>query len=260
MNPPLTCPALPRPNGHRVVAMIAGLLALPFVVATLLWVSGWQPLRQFNHGELLATADRPLLQLHENDLVRWPDEESAHRSPADAGPPSPGDARRLPDRGALQSSHGDSLRSPQGGSLQSQKNPGNAALAANGPPDKALLGHWLLALVVPGQCTADCLTQLHLARQVQVSLNKDMARLRRALIGPRLDDRAALAAAQQRWPDLLIARPTAAGWQTLGAGASAPQLVLIDPQGRLVLRYPPTPDPRGLRRDVERLLKYSWLG
>lgn len=220
MNPPLTCPTPPRANGHRVVALIAGLLALPFVVATLLWVTGWQPLRQLNHGELLATADRPLLQLHENDLVRWP--------------------------------HGDSLRS--------QKNPGNAALAASGPPDTALLGHWLLALVVPGQCTADCLTQLHLARQVQVSLNKDMARLRRALIGPRLDDRDTLAAAQQRWPDLLIARPTTAGWQTLGAGASAPQLVLIDPQGVLVLRYPPTPDARGLRRDVERLLKYSWLG
>jgi hypothetical protein len=235
-----------------VVALIAGLLILPFVVATLLWVTGWQPLRQLNHGELLATADRPLLQLHENDLVRWPH----------------GDFPRSPQGGSFQSSHGDSLRSPQrgsfqsshGDSLRSQKNPGNAALAASGPPDTALLGHWLLALVVPGQCTADCLTQLHLARQVQVSLNKDMARLRRALIGPRLDDRDTLAAAQQRWPDLLIARPTAAGWQTLGAGASAPQLVLIDPQGVLVLRYPPTPDARGLRRDVERLLKYSWLG
>lgn len=123
-----------------------------------------------------------------------------------------------------------------------------------------MLGHWLLALVVPAQCTADCLAQLHLARQVQVSLNKDMARLRRALIGPQLGDPARLAELQRRWPDLLIAQPTAAGWQPLGAGANAPQLVLIDPQGVLVLRYPPSPDARGLRRDVERLLKYSWLG
>lgn len=248
MKPTIT--SAPPRNGHRVVALIAVLLSLPFVAATLLWQFGWQPGRQINHGELLATSGRPLLQIHESDLSRrdFPGAPASHA------------LRGSGNDDSLRSSHGDSFQSPQRDSLRSQKIRGNAALATSGPADSAMLGHWLLALVVPGQCTADCLDQLHLARQVQVSLNKDMARLRRALIGPQLDDPAQLAEAQRRWPDLLIARPTAAGWQTLGAGASAPQLVLIDPQGVLVLRYPPTPDARGLRRDVERLLKYSWLG
>jgi hypothetical protein len=239
--------ARPR-NGHRVVALIFALLSLPFMLATLLWLSGWQPMGQINHGQLLATSDRPLRQIHESDLSR----RDFRRSPAgDSG---------SPHDDFLRSSRGDSLRSSHGDSIRSQKIGGNAALTTAAPAETAILGHWLLALVVPDQCTADCLAQLHLARQVQVSLNKDMARLRRALIGPRLDDPAVLAEAQKRWPDLLIARPSATGWQTLGADVSAPQLVLIDPQGVLVLRYPPRPDARGLRRDVERLLKYSWLG
>jgi hypothetical protein len=255
MKPPPLAVVRPR-NGHRVVALIFALLSLPFVVATLLWQFGWQPGRQINHGQLLATSGRPVLQIHESDLLR----RDFRRSPAsDSGSPG-GDSLALSQDDSRRLSEGDSTRSSDGDSLRSQKIAGNAALATAAPAETAILGHWLLALVVPDQCTADCLAQLHLARQVQVSLNKDMVRLRRALIGPQLDDPEVLSEAMQRWPDLLIARPSAAGWQTLGADVSAPQLVLIDPQGVLVLRYPPSPDPRGLRRDVERLLKYSWLG
>ena len=209
MNTALISSGPPPSNGRRVVALIAALLALPFVSATLLWHFGWQPGRQMNHGELLASADRPLLQLRENDL---------------------------------------------------QKISGNATLAPAVHADSAILGRWLLALAVPAECAADCLAQLQLARQVQVSLNKDMGRLRRALIGPQLDDQPTLAIAQQRWPDLVIARPSPAGWQTLASPDGAAHLVLIDPEGRLVLRYPLTPDAKGVRRDVERLLKYSWTG
>jgi len=204
--PPLT-PAR-RSSGHRTLLLIVGLLAMPFVIATLLWFFGWQPGRQINHGELLASADRPALLLREGDLQKI----SANAA----------------------------LHLPEGQS--------------------AMLGHWTLALVVPVECDQACVDQLQLARQVQVSLNKDMARLKRALIGPQLHDAAALAVTQQRWPDLRIARANPAGWQTLRSADTAPHLVLIDPQGQLVLRYGATPDPKGLRRDVERLLKFSWLG
>lgn len=211
--PPLTR----APNGRRVVLLIATLLALPFLAAALLWQSGWQPGRGINHGELLVSAGRPILQLSENQLQRVDDGNT------------------------------DGL----------QKIAGNATL----PSDRPVLGHWLLALAVPAECGTACVDQLQLGGQVQRSLNKNMARLRRALLGPRLDDPATLAALAGRWPGLVMARTDAAAWQTLGgARIAAPQLLVIDPQGRLVLRYSPAPDPRGLRRDLERLLKYSWLG
>ena len=195
-----------RTSGRRMLALIGGLLCLPFLIATLLWHFGWTSARQINHGELLATADRPTLQLLESDLQKI-----------------------LPD-------------------------------ATLGTAGSTVFGHWTLALAVPRECLTNCLDQLQLARQVQVSLNKDMSRLRRALIGPQLRDTAVLGTIQQRWPDLIVARAVGGSWPTLAGTSPAPHLVLIDPQGRLVLRYSATPDPKGVRRDVERLLKYSWLG
>ena len=191
-----------RAAGRRMLALIAGLLALPFVLATLLWWSGWTPERQINHGELLLSESLPVRQI----------------APAD-----------LHD------------------------------LRAGGRP--LLDGRWTLTLAVPAECGIDRVTRLQLARQVQVSLNKDMVRLSRGLLGPQLRDAATLAGIAERWPDLAIARAGDAAWQTLGGERIAgPQLLLIDPQGRLVLRYGPAPDPKGVRRDVERLLKYSWNG
>lgn len=196
-----------------MLALIAGLLALPFIIAFLLWHFGWQPGRAGNHGQLLAGANLPVLQLQENHF---------------------------------QKISTDATFSPAG--------------AEKGLAPDTMLGHWLLALAVPAECDADCLAQLQLARQVQVSLNKEMTRLKRGLIGPQLKDLAALKAAQQRWPDLRIARLDGAAWPTLRSADGAPHLYLIDPRGQLVLRYPAAPDPKGVRRDLERLLKYSWLG
>jgi hypothetical protein len=189
-------------GGRRMLALIAGLLTLPFVLAAAMWQFGWQPGRSSHHGELLAGAGLPLRTVLEDQLQ------------------------------------------PLG----------------HPPAAAPLLGHWLLALAVPAECESACLAQLDLARRVQVSLNKDMVRLKRALIGPRLNDADAIAAALQRWPDLRVARLAAAAWPDLQAADGRPHLVLIDPQGRLVLRYAAEPDARLMRRDLERLLKYSWLG
>jgi hypothetical protein len=199
---PLKRPAPAVAAGRRMLCLIAGLLALPFVVAALMWQFGWQPGRTGHHGELLAGAGMPARMLQEGQLQ------------------------------AL--------------------GPGQAAAP--------LLGHWLLALAVPAECDAACMAQLDLARRVQVSLNKDMVRLKRAVVGPQLHDAGAIGVALQRWPDLRVARLAAAAWPGLQSADGLPHLVLIDPQGRLVLRYPAAPDARLMRRDLERLLKYSWLG
>ncbi len=54
-----TLPA-PRPrNGLTMLALVAGLLALPFAVAAGLYLFGWQPARTANHGQLVDPP-RPL--------------------------------------------------------------------------------------------------------------------------------------------------------------------------------------------------------
>ncbi len=41
-------------RGNRTLALVLGLLLLPFVVAASLYAVGWHPERSGNHGELLS--------------------------------------------------------------------------------------------------------------------------------------------------------------------------------------------------------------
>jgi hypothetical protein len=36
--------------------------------------------------------------------------------------------------------------------------------------------------------------------------------------------------------------------------------VIVDPNGLAMMRYAPGADAKGIRADLERLLKYSWIG
>ena len=120
-------------------------------------------------------------------------------------------------------------------------------------------------MVAPSPCASACLQDLHQIRQVQVALNKEMVRLRRVLLGSSVADLRtdpALAEIQRSYPDLIIAAPTADEtgviWTTL-AGAGY-RFYVIDPLGNVMMRYPEKPEMQGMLRDLERLLKYSWVG
>ena len=115
-------------------------------------------------------------------------------------------------------------------------------------------GKWLLILEVHDACSAECLGALDELRRIQVSMNKSMLRLQRVLLAPPgtgsdLDN------IRRHQPDLLIASlPPGA------PGTTGNRLLVVDPDGWLVMTYPPaTPAPH-VRADLERLLKFSWSG
>lgn len=108
-------------------------------------------------------------------------------------------------------------------------------------------GRWLLVLAAGRDCAADCLRRIDELRRVQVSLYKEMNRVRRLVLVDDLPS-AELAALGQRQPDLLIARKPAS-WARLAA------VHVLDPQGRLVLDYGVDAPPKDIRSDLERLLK-----
>jgi len=54
-----------------------------------------------------------------------------------------------------------------------------------------------------------------------------------------------------------LAMPTAPA--ALG-GIAPGSVVIIDPNGLAMMRYAPDADLKGIRADLERLLKYSWIG
>jgi hypothetical protein len=91
---------------------------------------------------------------------------------------------------------------------------------------------WSLVLLGDGDCDAPCAARLDELRRVRVSLAKEMHRTQylRAVA-----------------PAPLADLPTGT-------------VIIVDPDGRAMMRYTPDAEAKGMRADLERLLKYSWTG
>jgi hypothetical protein len=114
----------------------------------------------------------------------------------------------------------------------------------------AMRGHWIVLLDAHEGCQADCARRLDEARRVHASLNKNIDRLRRAVVGNANSDNS-LRSALAGEPDVPVLRsPT--GWN-----GKNDTLYVIDPQGRIMMRYDPRIDARSIRTDLERLMRFS---
>lgn len=176
-------------SGHGVLALVVGLLMLPFVLGAGLYISGWQPVRSGNHGQLLQPVQ---------------------------------------------------------------------ALGLAGEVAGETAGKWLLILAGNGPCGAECARRIDEMRRIQVSLNKDMGRLRRLVLTAE-GDVPALAATRAAQPDLLVAILPGSAPAVMGA-RDGYRFYVADPQGNLVLHYPPDVPAKDIRADLDRLLKFAWTG
>lgn len=120
-------------------------------------------------------------------------------------------------------------------------------------------------LMVNNNCDKACQSQLHLLKQVHISLGKEIKRVQRVLLVPADMESVAFDALQKQYPDLIIL----AGLDTETMkfaeqfkvnNQSVGQVYLVDPLGNLMMHYPENIDPKGMRKDLLRLLKNSWAG
>lgn len=125
-------------------------------------------------------------------------------------------------------------------------------------PTGELQGKWLLILAGRGPCPAECAARIDEMRRLQVSLNKEMGRLRRIVLSDDAND-AILRDFPRQQPDLVLASAPA-GWLPGAGEANAYRLYIADPQGRLIISYPPDVAGQAVRADLERLLKFAWTG
>lgn len=115
---------------------------------------------------------------------------------------------------------------------------------------------WKLVLHVRGPCTAECTNRLDEMRRIHVALYKNMGRLSRAVLTDQRDD-PGLPALRASQPDLMVL--TASPGELADALANiADPVLLVDPQGQVIMTYPPDATPQGMRADLDRLLKYAW--
>lgn len=132
-------------------------------------------------------------------------------------------------------------------------------------PSSELRGKWLLVLPVSGLCDSFCEQTLQQMQQVHIALNKEQDRLQRVLItsggSVRTDDRI-WSEMSQRFPDLVLAtlsaETAAFGWSR-ALGDTGREIYVVDPLGRVMMRYGDPIEMRGVFKDLERLLKYSWI-
>lgn len=117
---------------------------------------------------------------------------------------------------------------------------------------------------VTGECQKKCLDKLHGLRQLHVSLYKDIQRAQRVLITTSQD----VASIKQDYPDLIVINKSESAVLRLvkefQIGAEDPmesnRVYLVDSLGYLMMSYPENLSLADVRKDVTRLLRYSWAG
>ncbi|MFA7293469.1 MAG: hypothetical protein WC023_14620 [Rhodocyclaceae bacterium] len=118
-------------------------------------------------------------------------------------------------------------------------------------------GKWLMIVAGDQACEAECIAQLRNLRSIQVSLGREIGRMRRVVLTRH--ETASLAQLRAEQPDLLLASPTTE-WAGAFPQEGPHRVFLVDPAGNLMMQYAPDAEPKGIRADLERLLKYSWIG
>ena len=145
---------------------------------------------------------------------------------------------------------------------------GLASAAGTAPGEQPLRGTWSLVYITAGHCDPGCLRALSDTRAVRAALGADAGRVRRVLIVTAPCCASPLAAVRPDDRELMtLWLDGAAGRELLalfshGAQAAdqAGAVYVVDPRGNLLMRYPPGADPRGLLKDLERLLRLSQIG
>lgn len=126
---------------------------------------------------------------------------------------------------------------------------------------KTLRGKWLLVYAGGGACDARCEHSLYAMRQVRLLQNREQDRVRRVwVVTDAVAPRAELL--QGRFEGTLAVRdPQRALLDKLPVKSElGNHIYVIDPLGNIMMRYDPDPDLRRMAKDLERLLRASWVG
>lgn len=132
-------------------------------------------------------------------------------------------------------------------------------------PPSLLRGKWTLLYIDDGACaTPQCRKALWTLRQTRLLLAEDMDRVQRVFVAETgCCDRTFL---ESEHPGLKVLAPpaTRSADQAWIAGfprdAGVPHVFIIDPLGNLMMRFDLRQNPKGLKSDLEKLLKLSHIG
>ena len=119
-------------------------------------------------------------------------------------------------------------------------------------------------IFVADQCDKRCEESLHNMRQIHVSMAKDSDRVQRIFISAEQG----FESLHEQYPEMLIINKPrdevemlAKQFDLSGQPAVGGQRIyLVDPLGNLMMSYRPDVPAADIRKDLVKLLKYSWAG
>ena len=156
-------------------------------------------------------------------------------------------------------SYGDLVQPPRALNFPRLTTAGNKPFAAADWQRK-----WHMVYITTDACDQLCRDELHRMRQLHASLAKDIDRLERVWLIAGVVPADQLGLVQRDYPDLIVLAGGAAVTTHFdvpqGPADSSGLIYLVDPLGHLMMSYPRGADPYGMRKDLVRVLTYSWAG
>ncbi len=128
-----------------------------------------------------------------------------------------------------------------------------------------LNGHWVMINVIPeAGCDRPCREAIHKTRQLRLMMNKDLTRIRRAVVIFKTIDTGKVGDWWQGDVRLLRLKADARfidKLKTISEGKlSSGMLFLMDPFANLIMMYEAGFDPYDVKKDLKRLLRISQIG
>jgi cytochrome oxidase Cu insertion factor (SCO1/SenC/PrrC family) len=128
-----------------------------------------------------------------------------------------------------------------------------------------LHGKWTMLYFDSSGCDQACMQQLYFMRQTHRSQGKNFNRMQRVFILTDSNDITAIKAKLTDYPDMLVLTADKKVLSDLQGEMAENNsfaqvqhdIFLMDPLGYLMMRYIPESDPAGIRKDLDRLFKYS---
>lgn len=126
-----------------------------------------------------------------------------------------------------------------------------------------------MLLVYPGNCTDSCQHSLYNLRQLRLATGSDMNRIERAILTYNNQTNHTLsqllALPFQGTKEIRVNRLKFESIIKKEIPASATAILpgtiyLVDPHGNIMMFYAPPADPKGMFKDLQRLLKVSQIG
>jgi hypothetical protein len=117
---------------------------------------------------------------------------------------------------------------------------------------------------VAKQCDKACIDRVHDMRQIHISTYKDIFRVQSVLITQQQD----VSSLQAQYPQLIIINQSVQDIENLATQFNihdedallANRVYFVDPLGHMMMSYTSNIEAAYIRKDLTRLLKFSWAG